>query len=125
MNRSRALDIAQRYLECSGYEVVEKDFNCPNGSKIDVVAWQDDELVIVSVVYRNTNNKTDDGFPSERLTVGKIAKIERSAAMYLRQLEELPSNFIVRFDTISLLEVDEVHALVKHHVNALAQGAME
>ena len=107
---------AARYLQYVGYEIVDRNWSCPAG-EVDIVARDGDVLVFCEVKTRTNINK---GFPSEAVDAEKRAKYEKIAAWYVR--DYMFTDIPVRFDVIALLVVGEDRALMKHYVNAFAQG---
>ncbi len=108
----RGEDAAVRYLELSGYEIVERNWECPAG-EADVIALDGCTLVFVEVKTRTNLKK---GFPSEAVTPEKRRRYERIACWYLRESEfvDMP----VRFDIVSLMVVSQDKACVRHYKHA-------
>ena len=105
----RGEDAAAAYLERAGMTVVERNWRCPAG-EIDIVALDDDTVVLVEVKTRRTVRK---GAPEEAITTAKQRRYGKLAAAYLQSagVSDVP----VRFDVISLLVVAEDRALLRHH----------
>lgn len=105
-------DAAARYLELRGYDIVERNWECPAG-EADIVAFEGDTLVFVEVKTRTSFEK---GFPSESVTPEKRARYEKIACWYLRDHDyvEMP----VRFDIMALLVVAPDRAVVRHYRDA-------
>src|SRR3989344_4427179 len=78
-----AENIAARYLEGRGYEVVEKNYRKPWG-EIDIIAQKDGVVVFVEV-KANRQEFAGDFAPEIRVDWKKEAKIKRTAAFYLEQ----------------------------------------
>ena len=108
----RGEDAAARYLRFMGYEILERNWECPFG-EADIIARHGDTLVFVEVKTRKSIRK---GFPAEAVTPKKRARYERIAACYLRTYGSL--DIPVRFDVIALLVVGPDRAMIKHYVNA-------
>ena len=64
-------EIASKYLERQGYEILDRNFNCHQG-EIDIVAKDKNEIVFIEVKTR-TNKKY--GFASEAVNENKILHI--------------------------------------------------
>ena len=107
---------AVRYLELYGYEILDTNWQCPAG-EADIIARDCDSLVFVEVKTRTSFEK---GFPSEAVDEEKRARYEKIALWYLHDFEVV--DIPVRFDVISLMVVAEDRALIKHFVNAFAEG---
>lgn len=105
----RGEDAAAAYLERMGLTIVERNWRCEAG-EIDLVALEDDTLVLVEV---KTRKSTAKGSPEEAVTPAKQRRYARLAAEYLRHagLND-PS---VRFDVITILVVAADRALLRHH----------
>ena len=112
--RERYANAAERYLERRGYETLERGWACRAG-KVDLIVTDEDYLVFVEVKGRKG---AENGFPTEAVDAKKREKLERIAAMYLRdyQLDEMG----VRFDTVFIIDLGNGSALLRHHVNCLA-----
>lgn len=70
--------IAAHYLWGAGYEIVERNWRCPQG-EIDLVARDGDELVFVEV---KTRSSVLFGHPLESITIAKLARLRRLAAAW-------------------------------------------
>ena len=66
-------DLATAHLVGLGYEVIERNWRCPQG-EIDVVARHAESLVIVEVKTRSTRAF---GHPFEAITPAKLARLNR------------------------------------------------
>ena len=105
--------VASRYLESMGYEVLKQHLTCKNG-RADVIARQDDEIALIRVVVRRDPGA---GFAEIAPTAELRRSLETAAVRFLKDYDA--ADFIIRFDTISIIKLDEVRSLIKHHVNAL------
>ncbi len=103
---------AARYLERCGYEILERNWDCPAG-EVDIVARDEETLVFCEV---KTRTSLDHGLPSEAVDSNKRNRYEKIAGWYLRDYEftDIP----VRFDVVALLVVGNDRALVRHYINA-------
>ena len=108
--------VASRYLEAMGYEVLKRHFTCKNG-RADVIARQGDEIAFIRVAVRSSNG---NGFAEIPLTSDLRRSCETAAARFMKDYME--TDCILRFDTISILKLDEERSLIKHHVNALGMA---
>lgn len=103
---------AAHYLERSGYEILERNWECQFG-EADIIARDGCTLVFVEVKTRSGIAK---GFPSEAVDAEKRARYEKIAAMYLKTYHYV--DIPVRFDVIALMVLAEDRAFMKHYVNA-------
>ncbi|NTU70365.1 MAG: YraN family protein [Coriobacteriia bacterium] len=105
----RGEDAAIAYLERCGFTVVERNWRIQSG-EIDVVALEDETLVLCEVKTRRTPAK---GLPEEAVTPAKQRKYARLAAAYVQEAGVEPVS--VRFDVISILVIAPDRALLRHH----------
>ena len=75
-----AENIAARYLEGGGYEVIDKNYRQPWG-EVDIIARKDEAVVFVEV--KANSHETEGLDPEIRVDWKKLAKIKRVAAFYL------------------------------------------
>ena len=89
-------DIATRYLEQNGYEIIQRNFECKIG-EIDIIAKDKEEIVFVEV---KTRVSALYGQPKDAVDVTKKKHIYRTAEfyIYIRHLENYP----VRIDVIEV-----------------------
>src|SRR3989344_3779819 len=78
-----AENIAARYLEDGGYEVIDKNYRKPWG-EIDVIARRNETIIFVEV-KANSRQFVGDFNPEVRVDWKKMAKIKRTAMLYLEQ----------------------------------------
>lgn len=76
-------DQACKYLEESGYEILERNFRCSIG-EIDIIAQNGDEITFFEVKTRSNYNY---GTPSEIINYAKLRRIEQVAWIYLRKIQ--------------------------------------
>lgn len=112
----RGEDAAARFLYRRGYDIVERNWTCAAG-EADIIARDGEAVVFVEVKTRTSIEK---GLPSEAVNHEKRSKYEKIAAMFLSQYDAV--DVPVRFDVVSLLVIDSDRALVRHHINAFAEG---
>lgn len=93
----RSEDLAARYLEEQGLEILERNWRW-RGGEIDLVARDGETLVFVEV--RSLFSPPPDLDPIETITPRKIRKIRRSAELYLAQKGLSPP--AVRFDVVGI-----------------------
>lgn len=72
-------EIASKYLESQGYEVLERNFRI-RGGEIDIIAKDKEYLVFVEVKTRWSH---EYGLPVESITPWKIRYLLKTAQFYL------------------------------------------
>jgi putative endonuclease len=85
------------WYRSSGFEVVARNWRCPQG-ELDLVLRHDDLVVVCEV---KTRSSTVFGAPVEAVTPAKQARVRRAAARWLEQGSHHAK--IVRFDVASVL----------------------
>lgn len=107
-------DIATRYLEQIGYEIIQRNFECKIG-EIDIIAKDKEEIVFVEV---KTRASTLYGQPKDAVDVTKKKHIYRTAEfyIYIRHLEK----YSVRIDVIEVYK-KEGKFKVHHIKNAITE----
>lgn len=75
-------DLACRYLEKQGYEILERNKHFSKFCEIDIIAKYKDTVVFVEVKTRKT-----DGFgtPLEAITPSKLANIKKGVQFYISE----------------------------------------
>jgi putative endonuclease len=99
---ARAEDIAQRYLQRLGYQVVARNWRPSAGhGEIDIVAYEGGTLVCVEVKARTT-----DEISAPERAVGKLkqAALEAASVYLAREHKVQPSQ--IRFDLVSIVMSD-------------------
>lgn len=108
-----ANDAAVKFLKGRGYEILERNWVGLAGQHIDIIAKDDDTVVLTDVMVRDDSVK---GFPEEPNFKIERKRYEGVALAYLASHDF--GNCRVRFDNIALVVLGD-RALVRHHVNAL------
>lgn len=116
----KATEAASRFLDRRGYTVLETGWTCPAGTA-DIVAKDGDTIVFADVSSRDSAER---GFPSESCSKKARAKRENVAIAWLSEHEDAV-NEAVRFDNIALLVIGKDRAMIRHHINALGEAAVE
>ncbi len=75
-------DLACRYLERNGYEIVERNKSYPKICEIDIIAKRKGKLYFVEVKTRKTDAF---GVPSEAVDSRKLSHIRKGAFLYLQK----------------------------------------
>ena len=109
----RGEDIAVRFLQGKGYQILERNFKCKLG-EIDLVAKDKNTYCFIEV---KTRQSLEYGYPFEAVGYYKQRKIAQLALSYLKyrfQSVDIPS----RFDVISIHWDANGQEQVQHFVNA-------
>ncbi len=93
----RGEDVAAEALRGQGYDIVERNFRCPEG-EIDIVARRGDVIVFCEVKTRVTDRW---GEPSEAVGFAKQRRLRGLAARWLKERGARFSE--VRFDVVSVI----------------------
>ena len=88
--------LAADFIKKKGYRIVKSNWHYKH-KEIDIIAYDNDELVIVEVKLRSSDYYGD---PSEFVTRKKQRYLIEAAEAYLETISEAPE---VRFDIISIL----------------------
>lgn len=75
-------DLACRYLEKQGYEVLERNKHYSKFCEIDIIAKHKSTIVFVEVKTRKTN---EFGTPSEAITKTKYENLKKGVQFYLSE----------------------------------------
>jgi putative endonuclease len=90
-------EMAARWYRSSGYEVLARNWRCPQG-ELDLVLRRGDLVVFCEV---KTRTSTAFGAPVEAVTRAKQARLRRVAGRFLEPGLERAA--VVRFDVASVL----------------------
>lgn len=96
---ARGEDLAARWYEGEGYEVVSRNWRCREG-EIDLIVRQGRHMVFCEVKTRTTDAF---GVPAEAVNRTKQARIRRLAARWLEEEAPLRPRQI-RFDVVAILD---------------------
>jgi putative endonuclease len=88
--------LAAEYLAGNGYKLVVMNWHYKH-KEIDIIAYDNEQLVIVEVKLRSTDYFGD---PSEAVTKKKQRFLIEAAEAYLETINKAPE---VRFDIISII----------------------
>ncbi len=75
-------DLACRYLQKQGYEILERNKHYSRFCEIDIIAKQKDNIVFIEVKTRKTDSF---GSPLEAITSSKYANIKKGIQFYLTE----------------------------------------
>ena len=90
-------DIAVKYLEEKGYEILERNRHFSRACEIDIIAYKKETLVFVEVKTRKTDYL---GIPLEAITPTKYNNIKTGLYSYLAQNPQYKK---YRIDAISII----------------------
>ncbi|WP_300673429.1 YraN family protein [Soonwooa sp.] len=107
----RAEDAACAFLEAKNYQVLERNFRFQK-AEVDIIAKQNNVLVIVEVKARSDNHFIN---PEEAVNKKKMKLLIMAADAYCQKLNE---ELEVRFDIISVLKSKEDTLEIQHIENA-------
>ena len=92
----RGEELARRFLQENGCQILETNYRCPWG-EIDIVVQDRHELVFVEV---RTRRSTDFGTPEESITATKVQHLVDAAQDYLERRGKADADW--RIDLISI-----------------------
>lgn len=72
---------AARYLSAGGLTILDRNWQCPAG-ELDIIARAGRTLVVCEV---KTRTRTRYGHPAEAVTLSKLTRLRRLAALWLAQ----------------------------------------
>ncbi len=93
----RGEDLAARFLEDAGYQLVGRNWRCRQG-EIDIIARNGDTLVFVEV---KTRSSLAYGHPFEAITNVKLARLRGLAGAWCA--EHAPAATRIRLDAIAVV----------------------
>lgn len=96
---------ACRFLNDSGYEILETNYRCPLG-EIDIVARNDGLIIFVEV---RTKTGTGYGSPRESITTAKGKRLKNLARYYMQQ--NYQREITSRIDLIAVMLNRADHAI--------------
>jgi putative endonuclease len=102
--------IAERALAARGYEILDRNWRCPDG-EIDLVALDGEALVFIEV---KTRSSTRYGHPFEAITPGKLSRLRRLAAAWLAARGPVRGARRLRIDAIGVLAPRDAPASIEH-----------
>jgi putative endonuclease len=112
----RAVKAATQSILRRGYEVIDTDWESVCGNRVDLVAEDNGELVFIEVTEsEDLESGFLDGNPNQ-------AQKELMAAEWLAASSPADGDLKVRFDTISLIVLNEQRAFMRHHTNVFSQA---
>ena len=113
--QEKAVKAATRFIERKGFELLETGWTSPEGTRIDLIASDEDTLVFIDVTATEYG---EGGFEG-----GKVKRSDFEIAVASWLAGNSPDGEIqVRFDIIDMLVVSTDRALLRHHINAFSCG---
>lgn len=111
-------DIATKYLEEKGYEIIERNFVCKLG-EIDIIAQDKDEIVFIEV---KTRKVLSYGKPADSVNEEKQKHIYRAAEYYLLINDKLDD--FTRIDVVEVYLCDTGYE-INHIEKAIIDRSIE
>jgi putative endonuclease len=102
-------DVAARYLEDQGFDVVDRNWRCAHG-EIDIIGLEGRDTVFVEV---KTRSSTAYGHPFEAITDAKLARLRRLASAWCAAQQDVRPG-VIRIDVVSVLIRDGGLPFVEH-----------
>ncbi|HWH27317.1 MAG TPA: YraN family protein [Pseudolysinimonas sp.] len=99
--------IAERHLVARGFEVLDRNWRCPQG-EIDLVFRDGSEVVFVEV---KTRTSVAYGHPLEAITATKLGRLRRLAGSWC---EAHPGAGAIRIDAVGVIAPRNLPATVEH-----------
>ena len=109
-------EIAAKYLIKRGYKIIQTNWTCQIG-EVDIVAQDDDNVVLVEVKTRRILNKDDSIMPELAVNRAKQEKYRTLALMYAALHPALTS---IRFDVVAINLVAPSTASLRHLIGAFS-----
>ena len=89
-------DLATKYLKCTGYRILERNFRGKQG-EIDIIATQGKEIIFIEV---KTRSSIEFGRPIEAITKNKQKHMYQTAKYYIHKTKQ--ETKCIRFDVIEV-----------------------
>lgn len=93
-------NLACKYLEAHGYEILRRNFRCRRYGEIDIIASKAEVLSFIEVKTRSSQVY---GVPREAVTLAKQRKIYRCAQYYLACEGLLSRIPVLSFDVVEVI----------------------
>lgn len=90
-------NIAQKYLEINGYNIIEKNFYCRIG-EIDIIG---EDCGCICFIEVKTRYNDLYGLPCDSITKHKMHKLYKTAQVYILKNKLFKKNF--RFDIVEII----------------------
>jgi len=94
-------DLASKFLQKQGYQIIDKNFRIRNG-EIDIIAIDNSEAM-PTLVFIEVKTRFSDFFgdPLESITYFKMKALQRTALIYQQKYPNLPS--LLRLDAVAVI----------------------
>ncbi|MEO5536008.1 MAG: YraN family protein [Pseudolysinimonas sp.] len=102
--------IAENALARLGYEILDRNWRCPEG-EVDLVARDGDAVVVIEV---KTRSSTMFGHPFESITPRKLARLRRLATSWLHAHGPVAGTTRIRIDAIGVIAPRDAPASIEH-----------
>ncbi len=109
-------ELAARFLEKEGYEIIETNYNCGFG-EIDIIAKKGKELAFVEV---KTRSQTFFGMPVESVNIPKQRHIYKVAEYYIYKTNAY--NYEISFDVIEVYKYQGQAIRIEKIKNAIIEN---
>ena len=110
---------AVKYLENKGYKIIELNYKNTTGrmlGEIDIIAKDNNEVIVFVEVKTREMQKYEDTLPEENISHLKLKKMSKISDIFLRQNGLNGAPF--RFDAISVwLDLGSKRAKIKHIIS--------
>ena len=107
-------DAAEMFLKRRGCEILDTNWECPDGGgKFDIIAEDEDSVVFVQVKGRDGRV---EGFGFDEATMQRD-DFERMSMSYLAENPDICN--------CAITVVGEDRAMIRHHINAMSYGLSE
>lgn len=110
--QEKAAKAATRFIERKGYELLEAGWTSPEGTRIDLIANDEDTLIFIDVTATEYG---EGGFEG-----GKVKRSDLEIAASWLAAKSHDGEIQVRFDIIDMLVVSTDRALLRHHIHAFS-----
>ena len=110
---SEGEEIAVKFLLSKDYRIVERNFYFGKLGEIDIIAYDQDELVFLEVKY---SKNLKYGFPESRVTTQKKKKLRKAAEGWMMKNDVYDQP--CRIDVIAILSQNGKQD-IEHFVNAI------
>lgn len=101
---------AAQYLRDAGFEVLDRNWRCPQG-ELDIVAARGDDLIAVEV---KTRRNDWFGHPFEAIDRRKRARLWRLSCAWIAAHRTLAAGRRLRLDVIGVTGEDPATGIVEH-----------
>lgn len=108
--------LVAHFLRTCGYEIVERNYRCPEG-EADLIAFDpdDDEVVFIEVKTRRSRGLDGCAYPEEAVNAKKQRRYRRIASYYAMTHFPVPH---IRFDTVGVTLAPGCVADIDHELGA-------